>query len=157
MGKVIADATVLSNFLIVDGLSILVKAISNLCTTREVFKEIKAGVERGVIPAANLNQIEILEMTPEEKEIFSRISEKLGRGEASCLAIAMSRGFRILTDDWDARKYAQKLSIPVSGTIGVLVSAVDRDVITKVQGNNLLSKMIKAGFYSPIDRLDEVL
>jgi len=156
MEKIIADATVLSNFLLVKKLDILVNTITP-CTTNEVFEEISAGVKRGVLPAADLNPIEILKMTSEEKEIFFKFTEKLGKGEASCLAIAMLRELKILTDDWDARKYAHKFGIPVSGTIGVLVLAASEGIISKSQGNDLLSKMIEKGFYSPVDKLDEVM
>lgn len=129
MEKIIVDATVFSNFLLVKKLYVLVKAISP-CTTDEVLEELDIGVERGVLPATDLNQIEILKMTSEEKEIFSKLIEKLGKGEASCLAIAMVRGLKILTDDWDARKYAQKSGIPVSGTIGVLALAVKEGIVS---------------------------
>jgi hypothetical protein len=142
--------------LIVKRLDILVNTIKP-CTTDEVLKEINLGVKRGVLPPADLNRIEILKMTPEEKEIFSKLIEKLGKGEASCLAIAMVREIKILTDDWDARKYAQKFGIPVSGTIGVLVLAVKKELISKNKGNNLLSEMIRMGFYSPVDELDGLL
>jgi predicted nucleic acid-binding protein len=45
MEKIIVDATVLSNFLLVKKLDILVKTITP-CTTNEVFEEITAGVKR---------------------------------------------------------------------------------------------------------------
>ena len=157
MGRVITDATVLSNFILVKRWDILQKAIVNLCTTFEVIEEINFGVERGVMPATELSQIEVLEMSSEEREVFIRLAERLGSGEASCIAVAMARGFKMLTDDLDARKYAQKFGIPVSGTIGVLVLALGKKIITKEQGNYLLSEMIKMGFYSPVESLDEVM
>ncbi|WXG39295.1 MAG: DUF3368 domain-containing protein [Candidatus Freyarchaeum deiterrae] len=129
----------------------------SLYTTREVVEEIKFGIERGVTPDAEWGRINILEMNSEETELFYKLAEKLGKGEASCIAVAKTRGFKILTDDWDARRHAQKLSVPVSGTIGILVLAVDKKIVTKEQGNHLLSEMIKMGFYSPVESLDEVL
>ncbi|MBS7252289.1 MAG: DUF3368 domain-containing protein, partial [Candidatus Freyarchaeota archaeon] len=60
-------------------------------------------------------------------------------------------------DDLDARKYAQRFGVPVSGTIGVLVLAVSGKIISKEQGNRLLSEMIRMGFYSSIESLDEIL
>jgi len=157
MGRVITNATVLSNFILVKGWNILQKAMASLCTTLEVIEEIKFGVERGVLPATDLSQIEVLEMNTEEKKVFVRLAERLGKGEASCIAVAMTRGLKMLTDDLDARKYAQKLGIPVSGTIGLLALALDKKIITKEQGNYLLSEMIKMGFYSPVESLDEIL
>jgi predicted nucleic acid-binding protein len=51
---------------------------------------------------------------------------KFGRGEASWLAIGMHRKASIFTDDFDARKVAQRTGIPVSGTIGVLIKAIEK-------------------------------
>lgn len=157
MGRVITNATILSNFILVKRWDILQKVIVNLCTTFEVVEEINFGVERGVLPATELSRIEVLKLNLEEREVFRRLNERLGRGESSCIAVAMTRGFKMLTDDLDARKYAQKFGIPVSGTIGVLVLALDKEVITKKYGNYLLSEMIKMGFYSPVESLDDVL
>jgi predicted nucleic acid-binding protein len=43
--------------------------------------------------------------------------------------------------------------IPVTGTIGILqASARDRQ-LTMADANNLLHKMIEAGFHSPVRRL----
>jgi predicted nucleic acid-binding protein len=68
----------------------------------------------------------------------------------------MSRSLRILTDDLDARRYAQRTGISVSGTIGVLVYAVGKKIITRQEADYLLSAMIAKGFYSPIKKLDEL-
>ncbi len=48
------------------------------------------------------------------------------------------------------------MGIPVSGTIGILVSAVRKGIIPKQEADELLSEMIDKGFYSPVKRLDEV-
>ncbi len=157
MGRLIANATVLSNFIIIKRLDILLKAAVKLCTTREVIEEMKFCIERGVIPDAEFSRIEVLEMSSGEREIFYKLAEKLGGGESSCIAIAKTRGFKILTDDLDARRHAQKFGVPVSGTIGVLVLSVGKKIISREQGNYLLSEMIRKGFYSPIESLDEVL
>nr|MDO8082669.1 hypothetical protein [Candidatus Freyarchaeota archaeon] len=45
MGRVIANATVLSNFVIIKRLGTLQKAVVNLYITREVIEEIKFGIE----------------------------------------------------------------------------------------------------------------
>lgn len=92
MGKVIVDATVLSNFVLVKRLNLLQKTVANLCTTREVVEEIEFGVEMGIIPSAELDQIEVLETNPEEIKVFSKLADRLGRGEPSCIAIALARG-----------------------------------------------------------------
>ena len=99
--------------------------------------------------------IEILKMDEKEIETFIRLCSKFGRGEASCLAIALHRNAGILTDDLDARRFAQQGSISVSGSVGVLIKAIDLGQLSRDHGNHLLHLMIAKGYYSPIETLDE--
>jgi predicted nucleic acid-binding protein len=96
-------------------------------------------------------------MAEDEKDSFLRLSSRFGRGEASCLAIALHRNAGILTDDLDARKFAQRGDIPVSGSIGILVKCVTNGNLSLAQGNDLLGRMIQKGFFSPVDCLDRFL
>ena len=64
----------------------------------------------------------MLKLREEEMELYNSLRVKLGKGEASCLAIAKNRNMKFLTDNSDARKFANILGIPVSGTIGVISS-----------------------------------
>lgn len=45
-------------------------------------------------------------------DTFIRLSSKFGRGEASCLAIALHRKAGILTDDLDARDSPSEGAFP---------------------------------------------
>jgi predicted nucleic acid-binding protein len=101
--------------------------------------------------------IEVLKMEFDEMSTFLRLTSRFGKGEASCMAIAIHRGAAILTDDFDARRFAQRGGIPVSGSIGVLVKSVDKGLISREQGNEVLCRMILMGFYSPVDSLDQLL
>ena len=105
---------------------------------------------------ALINRLDILDLMEEDNVFFHRLKETFGKGEASCLAVCMNQSFKILTDDLDARKFAQRTGIPVSGTIGVLVSAVRTEIISKNEAEDILSEMIDRGFYSPIKSLDEM-
>ncbi len=149
----IADTTVISNFALIKRLYILTETIE-ACTTEEVAEELRVCVEKGLFEFDF--DIEIICMSNEERATFFRLTERFGRGEASCLAIGIHRKVNILTDDFDARKFAQRAGIPVSGTIGVLVSAVENRSISKEEGNELLHRMIEKGFYSPLESLDKL-
>ncbi len=50
----------------------------------------------------------------------------------------------------------QILRSSVSGTIGVLVHCIERNIISKEEGNKILKEMIAKGFYSPISDLNEI-
>ena len=49
-----------------------------------------------------------------------------------------------------------RTGISVSGTIGVLVCAVGKKLISRQEADYLLSEMIAKGFYSPIKKLEEL-
>lgn len=153
----IADTTVISNFALVDGLDLLFD-LKEVCTTEQVFEELKAGIQRGVLET-DLSDLgsKILRLKNTETNTFFRFSERFGQGEASCLAIAFHRNSGILTDDLDARKFAQKGGIPVSGSIGVLVKSVENGQLSLERGNELLQRMIHKGFFSPVEALDQFL
>ncbi len=93
----------------------------------------------------------------EEIELYNSLRVRLEEGEASCLAIAKKRSLKFPTDDYDARKVANIIGIPVSGTVGVLTLCVKRGMLFKEQGNEILKNMILKGFYSPVESLDEVM
>jgi predicted nucleic acid-binding protein len=46
------------------------------------------------------------------------------------------------------------MGIPVSGTVGVLVSAVGKEIISQHEADDMLSEMIDKGFYSLIIPMD---
>jgi len=98
---------------------------------------------------------EVLKLGEEETELYNSLRVKLGKGEASCLAIA--KNMKFLTDDSDARKVANILGVPVSGTIGALVHCIRKNIISKEEGNQILREMIAKGFYSSISDLDEIV
>jgi len=151
----IADTTVISNFAYANRLDLL-KSIDDTCTTEEVMNELQAAKIEGVLQISSSNLfIEILKMDEGEMDTFIRLNNKFGRGEASCLAIALHRNAGILTDDMDARRFAQQGCISVSGSVGILIKAIDRGQLSKEQGNHLLHLMIAKGYYSPVETLDQ--
>ncbi len=157
--EIVADTTVLSNFSLVNRSDVLKKlfGVGGLYTTKEVVGELETGINRKVLPRFDWKWIKVLEVKSHaEKSLFSKLNERFGKGESSCLSITLIRGFKLLTDDIDVRKFAQRNGIPVSGTIGVLVAAVAEGVITQEEGNKLLSDMIDKGYYSPVTNLEEV-
>lgn len=155
----IANTTVLSNFALVQRPDLLQIASSGeLATTTQVMEEIQQGVERGILPPCDWHWLPIRTLdSPEEVRLFEHIHRRLGKGEAACLVVAIHRGLQLLTDDADARRWAQRAGIPVSGTIGVLVALVRHRTLTLDEGNSLLREMIAKGYYSPVDRLEGFL
>ena len=71
--------------------------------------------------------------------------------------MALHRECRIVTDDRDAREFAHRLKIPLSGTLGVLVRLVDIGSLNLEQADAFLAQMIVAGYRSPEVSLQELL
>jgi predicted nucleic acid-binding protein len=93
----------------------------------------------------------------QELHLFGTLPSRLHRGEASCLAIAHHRGWMLLTDDRDARDEAICPGLRVSGAVGSLVLAVERNLCTLQQANAWLREMIRQGYYSPVTDLTPLL
>lgn len=153
---ILADNTVLTNFAFIEREDILKDVFEHrLFTTEAVLKELYKGEDSGVLPKRDWRFLKTLKIESEhEQYLFERLKQRLGEGESSCLSLAISRDMKVLTDDLDTRRYAQRMGISVSGTIGVLVLSVKKGIISKDEGNIFLLKMIEKGYYSPIKSLD---
>ena len=97
-----------------------------------------------------------MELAPTEKAQFEIFYEYLGVGEASCLAAAKGRGYRLATDDKDARRLARQLGISLTGTIGILAILVKQGQLAIEEGDRFLHVMIAAGYRSPLATLQEM-
>ena len=158
--KWLIDNTALTNFALVGELELLATYLKDiLIITQEVKNEFQDGIIKGKIPKEN--QIEWLSEVffdnDDELLLYERLSNFLGKGESSCLSIAANRGWKIVTDDIDARKIAQREETAVTGTIGILVYLIINSKIELKTGNDILRRMVEAGFYSPVDSLDEFI
>lgn len=67
------------------------------------------------------------------------------------------QGYRVFTDDRDARKMARQMGIPISGTFGLLVRLVDQGTLSLTDADALLSQMIAAGYRAPLTSLATLL
>ena len=54
-------------------------------------------------------------------------------GESEAIVLAYEKGLRIILDDRKAREVAQRLGVPVTGTVGLLVKAKQEGVIGEVR------------------------
>lgn len=127
-----------------------------VATTEQAFAELQAGIEIGKLPPCDWSWLPVIELSPEEHETYDQLRNIFNAGEAASLAVAAQRGCRVLTDDLDARRTAQQMGIPISGTLGILLLSVEREHLTLTQADNLLYQMILAGYRSPVDHLAEL-
>jgi predicted nucleic acid-binding protein len=155
---VLLDNTVLSNFATVRRSELIRAAfVEQVATTEHAFQEMQDGAAIGKIPPCNWDWIAVIELAPAEQAQFETFCEHLGEGEASCLSVARERGYRLATDDKDARRLARQLNISLTGTVGILAMLVKQDEITLVEGDRFLRDMIAAGYRSPVTTLRDIL
>ncbi|NJE12891.1 DUF3368 domain-containing protein [Thermococcus sp. LS2] len=152
----VIDNTVLSNFAKVGKLELLKDVLGDSIITKEVLEEFNLGLKRGILPKVEL-PFKVVELENEEIRLYEKLRVSLGKGEASCIAVAKNRKGIFLSDDLDARKTAYLLGVKVSGTIGVLALSVKTGILTLEEADRILREMVKNGFYSPIESLGEVL
>ncbi len=167
MSKVI-NSTVLSNFAAVNRLDILRDATGTLYLPAEVYDEVLAGqlagyafydgIEQHIAPLTHSGWLHLVSMTDDELLLLSELPEQLHRGEAACLCLARQRNWDFLSDDRAARRQAEKWKIAVSGTIGVLVAAIQGNQVSLADANALLQLMIvKAHYRTPLSDLGLLL
>ena len=154
------DSVTLSNFALADGLNILaVRYRGRGFVTTQVVDELTNGVTAGYAPLANcLSLVDKGILRPvllnrAERTTFLQLLAHLGQGEAGTIAAANHRQGVVVTDDLAARRPCVDMTIPVTGTIGILLAATRDRQMTLAAANDLLHKMITAGFHSPVQRL----
>ena len=164
----IVNSTVLSNFAAIGRLDLLRDTAAPLYLPVEVYHELLDGqmagyafyddIEQHIVPFAPAGWLRLVTMTEDELQLSASLPARLHQGERACLCIARQRGWGILTDDRAARKQAIAWGIPLSGTIGVLLLAIQDGRLAVDEGNALLSEMIeRANYRSPTTDLRSLL
>ncbi len=80
----------------------------------------------------------------------------LGPGETSVLTYALAHpGTEAVLDDWAARRCAKSLGVPVCGTLGVILRAARKGILSDPV--SVLHKVRNAGMWLSQDVFEEVL
>jgi len=146
---VIANTSTLSNFAAVGRLELLQALFETLYISEQVFDEIQNGLFQGydfyknldqhIFPFSDTGWLHLTTLdTSDELITFNRLLSKLHSGEASCLSIAHHRQWLFLTDDKVARQVGQTMNVPISGTLGVLLSLVKQNHLPLTEADTIL-------------------
>ena len=154
---VLVDTTVLNNFAQVRRSDLLRRIYPEAVVPPIVLAELTAGERLGIVPLCDWTWLEIALLNEDESTQARRFPRELGPGEAACLALAITRGLLLLTDDGGARALAGSLGIEISGTLGVLASLVREEALSLELADELLTEMRRRGYRSPVHSLSEVL
>ena len=152
---VLLDTTILTNFALV-GLTPVLRDLwgDRIATTEEVLEEYAAGVEAGKLPHQDWTHLKTITLSSEQQALGIKMFPKQGRGERSCLAVAIVRGSILATDDQLAHRAAKHHEIELIGTIGILKASVHSKLLSRRDAQRKLEEMIAAGYYSPVLKLD---
>jgi predicted nucleic acid-binding protein len=130
---VICNATPLINFAVINRLDILETAFCQIVIPQAVYHETTVAGFPGsefVLQAIASRWLQVRSVSI----IAPNILLKLDNGEREAIALALLTGEeRILLDEREARQVAQSLGLQVIGTLGVLLLAKNREIITQVQ------------------------
>lgn len=160
---VVLDATVLGNFASSESTAQLARFVDQPVTVDAVRRELERGREGGygfLKDALDCcgDAIPVVRAEEEASARQSDLRDRLDAGEAAALLVADERAGTLATDDLAARDAASERGIPVTGSVGLLalgvrVGALDVDVANEW----LTAWRTRRGYYSPIDRIEELL
>ncbi len=71
--------------------------------------------------------------TPSDRGMVAALRLVVDPGESEAITLAYEKGLRIILDDRKAREVAQRLGVPVTGTVGLLLKAKQAGVVTTVR------------------------
>ena len=127
---VVADTSLLLNVGLIGRLDLLREQFDGVTAPEQVRDELAAG-DDGLDDLRALRDEGFLELVPvEESSLFVELRRELDRGEAAALAYAIDADADlVLLDERDARRVARRHDRSVTGVIGVLLRAAERDRI----------------------------
>jgi len=150
---VLLDNTVLSNFALVKRTDLVLQLWPHSSTTANAWREYQAGVALGYLPKETWTALPLIYLNKTENKVAQQLEKVLGAGERTCIAVVKIRGGLFVTDDRTARLVALEMGVKVTGTLGILIVAVERKIIPISDANHLLAQMITYGYRSPIEKL----
>jgi len=101
--------------------------------------------------------------SPSSEAEFAAVEElrqtrpRLGPGELASLAACLACSWSFASDDREARLIAQDRGIVLTGTMGILIGAVEDGIVDLAHAESLFRKMIGAGYRAPVRRLADLI
>lgn len=145
---VIADTSVLINFLAVDRMDLIKRHSCRFLITEHVGHEITVHYEEQLNRLRNALEQGVLEeiivSSHEEIALFAQLTklERFGYGECACLAVALHRNYTLAIDDKKAIKQARLLrpNLRIVTTQDLVVSMIISKFLTVEEADSLKDK-----------------
>jgi predicted nucleic acid-binding protein len=139
------DTTANSNFAYLDRMDLL-ERLPQVCTVPAVRRELRAGVDSHPHLQRALDcvgdTIPVAEPGDAVGDTANELEARLDPGEAQAFALADIHGGTLVTDDGPARTLARRTDVPVTGSIGVLMTAVEDGHVTEADADRWLKRWV---------------
>lgn len=133
MPEVIANTSPLQYLFQLNLLDLLPELYGEVIVPEGVVMELRSGVDRGVM-LPDLDALSWLRIRKARSAAVLALAAGLGAGEREVLALALeSEDPLVILDDSLARRFAQRFSLPLTGTLGLLLKAKQRGRIEAVK------------------------
>jgi len=143
-GPVISNNTALVALWVLGRLELLRELFGEVLIPQAVYDEFLATED--ALRQAALENAPWIRPVPVESPQRARVYVGLDRGEAEVLALAEERAARlVIIDERKGRRYAQRLELSLTGTLGLLLLAKERGLIVSLAP--LLVELQEAGLY----------
>jgi len=151
---VIANNTPLVALWILGRLDLLRELYDEVLIPEAVYEEFLA-TERALRQAA-LQDAPWIKTAPLSNPQHVRVYVGLDQGEAEVLALVEERSARlVIIDEYKGRRYAQRLGLPLTGTLGLLLVAKEQRLVSNLSA--LLAELQDAGLYLDAELIAQVL
>ncbi|MEA2560727.1 MAG: hypothetical protein QOH06_2231 [Acidobacteriota bacterium] len=133
MPEVIANTSPIQYLFQLGILDLLPELYGEVFVPEGVILELRSGVNRGVL-LPDLDSLSWLRIRKARSAAVLPLAAGLGAGEREVLALALEiEDSLVILDDSLARRFAQRLSLPLTGTLGLLLKAKQRRRVESVK------------------------
>ena len=153
---IVCDTSPLLLFARADRLRLLPALYQTVVVPGAVLQEVNVQADE---PARQI-QVHVQQDVFQRKEARGRsldaVGENMGRGERAAIALARELDAELVVlDDEQGRKEARRHGLSVTGSIGILIEAKERDVIASMRRE--LDRLVEEGLWIDEQLYDRVL
>lgn len=137
-------------------LDLLQRGADKVITAPAVLREVEAYRDEAAESIAEATREWLHVRSPVNATAVELLLVELDLGEAEAIVVAReTTADRLVLDDLDARRYARRISVPVVGTLGLLLAAKLRGEIPQLRPE--LEKLVSVGFRIRQQLIDDML
>ncbi len=141
----VLNTTAPSNFAYIDRMD-LVDGLPRVCTVPAVQSELRAGVESYPYLQRALDRIgdtiPVVALDELGDNAATNVASRLDPGETQAFTVAEIYNGTLVTDDGPARALARTTGVALTGSIGVLIRAVEDDRLSEATADRWLKRWI---------------